>query len=91
MGDVAFFAGLKYVMQQKAYKSMNSVEFRDLLQTSSGLNLVPFFDNWVLNGGWPHFSIDSVKTTGSSCAFHICGICKTKIIWSSKFIIQMCH
>jgi hypothetical protein len=42
MGDTAFFNGLKYVMQQKAYKSMNSVEFRDLLQTSSGQNLVIF-------------------------------------------------
>lgn len=62
MGDAAFFNGLKYVLQQKAYKNMNSLEFRDLLQTSSGQNLTSFFDNWVLNGGWPHFSIDSVKT-----------------------------
>lgn len=66
MGDAAFFAGLKYVLQQKAYKNMNSIEFRDLLQTSSGQNLTSFFDNWVLNGGWPHFSIDSVVTTGSA-------------------------
>jgi len=61
MGDTAFFAGIKYVMQQKAYKSMHSLEFRDLLQTSSGKNMVPFFDNWVMAGGWPHFSIDSMK------------------------------
>ncbi len=65
MGDAAFFNGLKYVLQQKAYKNMNSLEFRDLLETSSGQNLHPFFDNWVLNGGWPHFSIDSVVTTGT--------------------------
>lgn len=69
MGDVAFFTGLKYVLQQKAYKNMNSIEFRDLLQTSSGQNLVPFFDNWVLNGGWPHFSIDSVKTSGVTAPY----------------------
>lgn len=69
MGDTAFFAGLKYVLQQKAYKNMNSLEFRDLLQTSSGQNLVPFFDNWVMNGGWPHFSIDSVKTMGTSAPY----------------------
>ena len=69
MGDVPFFNGLKYVLQQKAYKSMNSIEFRNLLQTSSGQNLTAFFDNWVLNGGWPHFSIDSVKTTGTSSPY----------------------
>ena len=69
MGDAAFFAGLKYVLLQKAYKNMNSIEFRDLLQTSSGQNLTSFFDNWVLNGGWPHFSIDSVKTSGAAAPY----------------------
>ena len=69
MGDTAFFNGLKYVLQQKAYKNMNSLEFRDLLQTSSGKNLTDFFNNWVLNGGWPHFSIDSVITSGSSAPY----------------------
>lgn len=69
MGDAAFFNGLKYVLQQKAYKNMNSLEFRDLLQASSGQNLTDFFNNWVLNGGWPHFSIDSVKTTGTSAPY----------------------
>jgi hypothetical protein len=69
MGDAAFFNGLKYVLQQKAYKNMNSLEFRDLLQTSSGQNLTDFFDNWVMNGGWPHFSIDSVVTTGTSAPY----------------------
>ncbi len=32
MGDAAFFAGLKYVMVQKAYKNMNSADFRSFLQ-----------------------------------------------------------
>ena len=69
MGDVDFFNGLKYVMQQKAFKNMNSLEFRDLLEASSGKNLHPFFDNWVLNGGWPHFSIDSVKTINTTSPY----------------------
>ncbi len=69
MGDAAFFTGLKYVLQQKAYKNMNSIEFRDLLQTSSGQNLSDFFSNWVMAGGWPHFSIDSVKTSGTTAPY----------------------
>ena len=60
MGDSAFFAGSKYVMQQSAFKSINSSEFRDYLQTSSGQNLTDFFNNWVLSGGWSHFAIDSI-------------------------------
>lgn len=61
MGDAAFFNGIKYVMTQKAYKNMNSDEFRILLETSSGQTLGNFFTDWVFNGGWPHFSIDSAK------------------------------
>lgn len=61
MGDSAFFNGAKYTMQQNAFKSINSEEFRDYLQTSSGQNLTDFFNNWVFSGGWSHFAIDSVK------------------------------
>lgn len=61
MTDNTFFNACKYVMQQKERNSINSIEFRDLLQTASGLNLTPFFDNWVLNGGWPNFTIDSTR------------------------------
>ncbi len=61
MTDQTFFNACKYVMQQKQRQSINSLQLRDLLQTASGLNLVPFFDNWILNGGWPNFTIDSTK------------------------------
>lgn len=61
MGDTAFFTGAKYTLQQKSFNSINSNEFRDLLQTSSGQNLNDFFNNWIFAGGWSHFSIDSVK------------------------------
>jgi len=61
MGDSAFFKGCKYVMQQKAFQSMNSDEFRDLLQISSGQSLVNYFNDWVFTGGWSHFDMDSVS------------------------------
>jgi hypothetical protein len=32
-----------------------------MLQAASGQNLVDFFNNWVLAGGWPHYSIDTVR------------------------------
>ncbi len=85
MGDAAFFAGLKYVLQQKAYKNMNSLEFRDLLQTSSGQNLTSFFDNWVFHGGWPHFSIDSVKTTGAASSYTSIVYVKQKLFGAPSY------
>lgn len=66
MEDVPFFNGAKYTMQQNAFKSINSTEFKNHLQTSSGLNLNDFFNDWVFSGGWSHFAIDSVKYTPQS-------------------------
>jgi hypothetical protein len=61
LGDTDFFNGLKYVLTQKAYKNMNSAEFKSLLETATGKPLADFFNNWVFAGGWPHFSLDSIK------------------------------
>lgn len=61
MGDTAFFNAVKYTMNQNQFKSVNSVQLRNLLQAGSGQNLTDFFNNWILSGGWPHFAIDSVK------------------------------
>lgn len=61
MGDSAFFAASKYTMQQNAFKSINSIEFRNLMQLGSGQNLSDFFTNWVFSGGWSHFALDSVR------------------------------
>ncbi|MCC6369854.1 MAG: T9SS type A sorting domain-containing protein [Bacteroidia bacterium] len=63
MGDVDFFNASKYAMLQKAYKNMNSTEMKNLFQTSSSQNLNDFFNNWVFAGGWPHFSVDSIRYT----------------------------
>jgi len=69
LGDTLFFNASKYLMTQNTLKHINSIQMRDMMQTSSGKNLTDFFNNWVFNGGWPHFAIDSVKvlqqTTGS--------------------------
>ncbi|GIV28192.1 MAG: hypothetical protein KatS3mg027_2006 [Bacteroidia bacterium] len=59
MGDSLFFGGLKYVLNQKAFKNMNSAEFQTLLENYSGLTLNDFFQNWVFNGGYPVFGVDS--------------------------------
>ena len=61
LGDTLFFNAIKYVQTQNTLKSLNSIQMRNLMQTSSGKNLTDFFNNWVFNGGWPQFAIDSVK------------------------------
>jgi len=75
MGDSAFFNASKYTMQQNAFKSINSTEFKNHFQTSSGQSLTDFFDNWIFAGGWSHFAIDSViykpGTSGIDAIVHL--------------------
>lgn len=66
LGDSAFFAGAKYVLQQKALKSVNSQEFQQLFQSGSGKNTADFFNDWVMNAGWSHFALDTIMYLLSS-------------------------
>ncbi|PBQ32277.1 hypothetical protein CNR22_11005 [Sphingobacteriaceae bacterium] len=61
MGDSAFFAASKFTLQQNAFKSINSNEFRDHMQTGSGQSLTDYFTDWVFSPGWSQFAIDSVR------------------------------
>ncbi len=63
MGDSLFGLGTRAVMDNYALSDLNSTEFRDALMVGTGLDLIPFFDNWVFEGGFPHFEIDSTVVT----------------------------
>jgi aminopeptidase N len=85
LGDSLFFSGLNDVMQQKKFKTMNSIEFRDLLSFSTGVNMNDFFDAWVFNGGWPHFSIDSFFVSGSSSPYTVSVYSKQKLYGAPNY------
>lgn len=63
LGDSLFSVGLKYVQQQKSFQNINSVEMGSLLTTATGINMNQFITDWVLNPGWPNFTLDSVSVT----------------------------
>lgn len=63
MGDSLFFSSVKAMLSTYAFNSISSYEMRDFMSTASGINLTDFFDAWVFNPGFPHFSIDSFKIT----------------------------
>jgi hypothetical protein len=65
LGDSLFKVGLNYVQGQKGFKNMSTVEFGQLLSTATGVNMSQFMSDWILNPGWPHFSIDSVKSVSA--------------------------
>jgi hypothetical protein len=63
LGDSLFKIGLNYVQQQKAFQNLNTTEFGNLLTTVTGVNMNQFMNDWILQPGWPHFSIDSLNSS----------------------------
>jgi aminopeptidase N len=63
LGDSLFFYGLQEVLDTYKWQTLNSFQFRDELFNATGVNMTDFFNDWVLNGGFSHFDIDSVLIT----------------------------
>lgn len=59
MGDSLFFNSLTAYLKAFSYKAATTYEFRDFMSEYSGIDLNPFFDSWVFEKGFPHFSIES--------------------------------
>lgn len=66
MGDSLFFGGIKAMLNQYAFQNMNSVQVFDFLSNYSGINLNGFYEGWINQPGFPHFSIDSVISEGGT-------------------------
>ncbi|MCZ2444402.1 MAG: hypothetical protein LC101_11570 [Flavobacteriales bacterium] len=59
LGDSLFFGALNHVLQQFAYHDVDAWQFRDAVSAFTGIDASPFFDDWIFQGGWPWFGIDS--------------------------------
>ena len=71
MGDQAFFEGLKYIQTNFAFDNINAVGFKDALEASSGQDLDPFFDGFVMNPGFNGYEIDSFSVEPIGSQFEV--------------------
>ncbi|MBI2967447.1 MAG: T9SS type A sorting domain-containing protein [Bacteroidetes bacterium] len=63
LGDSLFFAGLRSFFNAFQFTDVNSFKFRDHMTAATGVDMTGFFNGWVFNPGFPHFSVDSVVST----------------------------
>jgi aminopeptidase N len=66
LGDARFFNMLHDYMNQKAFSSQSSNDFRDFISSNTGINMDDFFTAWVDAPGFVHFAIDSFDTGNST-------------------------
>lgn len=71
LGDELFFNGLKAYLEEFAFKSADSFDFRDFLNSVDGIDVTDYFEDWIFQPGWTQFSIDDVSFTGSGNDFSV--------------------
>jgi len=62
MGDSLFFGAIRQLMARAAFANISSSDLRDSFESYTGINLHPFFDDWVWKPGFPLFRIVRVDT-----------------------------
>lgn len=60
MGDSLFFSSLRSLLDHYAWQTVSSEQLFNYLSQVSGINLTDFYEGWVHEPGFPHFSIDSI-------------------------------
>lgn len=79
MGDSLFFRGVKDYLNTYAWQPADSYQLRDALSLSSGIDLTGFFDFYVFNPGFTHFSVDSLIITPQCSGFRVDAFIKQKL------------
>lgn len=64
MGDSLFFNSCKALLNQHAFQNVTTQQFFQCLAQNSGMDLEDFYQGWVHQPGFLHFSVDSVVPTG---------------------------
>jgi len=65
LGDSLYFSGLKFLLSNNKFQSIDAYKMRDDMKSSTNYDLTDFFNDWVFNPGYPQFSVDSFKVSGN--------------------------
>lgn len=71
LGDSLFFTSLNYYLYNNIFSDVNSTTMMNDMSFASSYNLTNFFNDWVFNPGFPHFSVDSFTTVPNGNDFDV--------------------
>jgi len=71
LGDSLFFETLKAFIDEFAFQHASSYDMRDFMSSYTGIDMSGFFDNFVLNAGTPHYSVDSFLVSQAENEFEV--------------------
>lgn len=71
LGDAAFFSGIRNYLADTAlaYNFVRTGNLEQHLSRAAGRNMAPFFDAWVMQGGYPLFNMSQVQASIGTVSF----------------------
>jgi aminopeptidase N len=87
LGDAAFFGGINHYLTKYQYKAVKTQDLRDALSEATGIDLTPFFDQWVFQAGHP--KIDYTWTWDEHSREVILTVNQTQTASESKMAYHM--
>lgn len=85
LGDSLFFVGLKSFLAANVYQDVDATDFMNHLNTINGIDVTDFFNDWIFNPGFPHFSIDSTMVSVSGGGYTVDVFVKQKLKSAPNF------
>lgn len=85
LGDSLFFYSVRTYLAQNNYKDVSSMDFMNALTAASGVDMSDFFNGWVFNPGFPHFSIDSTIVTPAGPNYNVAVFVKQKLTGAPSY------
>lgn len=71
VGDAKFFEALQSVQTNYGDTDISSEEFRDQMNTISGVDVTDFFNDWIMSPGFSHFATTDLETSQNGSSYDV--------------------
>jgi hypothetical protein len=71
LGDSLFARAQTAVLQDFAFTAVDAAQYRDHLTQVSGVDMGPFFEDWIFSPGFSNFEIEAMQVNPVGAAFEV--------------------
>lgn len=91
LGDSLFFGTVKAMLQQYAFKDISTIEMQNFFTSHTGKDMSEFFNFYVFQPGFTHFSIDSMvySSTNSEAKVYVRQRIKSAPALANKNVLEV--
>lgn len=79
LGDSVFFDAIKALLTEFSFKSASDEDVRDFLTTYTGIDMSGFYNSWVFQPGYVHYSVDSFLVSTQGQNYNVEVFARTKL------------